>query len=90
MSDLRMTRQSTTEDENAYAARINQATYRCANIHSEDEKMTFYVDGLMPNIRTTVARFRENEFRQDMTFERLIQIAKDEGDEALARIEFFR
>ena len=60
------------------------------NVHSEDEKMTFYVYGLMPNIRTIVARFRENEFRHDMTFERLIQFAKDEGDAARARIEPLR
>ena len=57
MSDLRMTRQVAGEDETAYAARIIQATYRCGNVHSEYEKMTFYVDGLMPNIRTTFARF---------------------------------
>ena len=85
-----MTRQVVGEDETAYEARTNQATYRCGNVHSEDEKMTFYVDGLMPNIRTIVARFRENEFRHDMTFELLIQFAKDEGDAARARLEVLR
>ena len=50
--------------------------------------MTFYVDGLMPKIRTIVARFCENEFRKYMTFQRLIQFAKDEGDAAQARIEY--
>lgn len=48
--------------------------------------MTFKVDGLLPNIRTIVARFRENEFRQDMTFEGLIHFGKDEGDAARSRI----
>ena len=86
MSDLKMTRQSTTADETAYASRINQATYRCGNVHSEDEKMKFYVDGLMPNIRKIVALFRENQFRQDMTFERLSLFAKEEGDTGRARI----
>ena len=52
--------------------------------------MTFYVEGLMPNIRTIVAQFRENEFCHDMTFERLIQFEKDEGDAARARIEALR
>ena len=29
---------------------------------------------------TLVARFRESQYRQDLTFERLIQFAQDEGD----------
>ena len=49
--------------------------------------MSFYADGLVPNIRTIVVRFRENEFRHNMTFERLIQFAKDEGEAARARYE---
>ena len=47
--------------------------------------MTFFIDGLRSEIRTIVARFRENEYRQDMTYERLIQFAKDEGDAFRAR-----
>ena len=52
--------------------------------------MSFYVDDLMPNIRRIVARFLEKEFRQDMTFERLIQSVKDEGDSTRVRIESLR
>lgn len=48
--------------------------------------MTFIVDSLLPNIRTIVARFSENKFRQYMTFERLIQFEKDEGDVVQSRI----
>ena len=54
-SDLRTIRQLPDEDESAYAARINEAAYRFANIHLKDEKMTFFVVGLQPELRTTVA-----------------------------------
>ena len=35
------------EDEIAYAARINEAAYRCGNVHSKEEKMTKFVDGIL-------------------------------------------
>jgi hypothetical protein len=90
ISDLRSLRQKWDEDEIAFAARVNQATYRCGNVHDEDEKMTFYVDGLLPCIKTLVARFRESEYRYHMTFERLMQHAKDEGDAFRSRNEHIR
>ena len=75
------------EDQLAYGTRINHAAYRCRNIHEEDEKMTFIIDGLRPKTMNLVTRFRENKYGQDLTFERLIQFAKDEGDSfhAMAR-----
>ena len=42
--------------------------------------MTFFIYGIRPETMTLVARFPENQYRQDLTFERLIQFAKDEGD----------
>jgi len=68
------------EDESTYASRVNEAAYRCGNVHTEDEKMTKFVDGLLGCIRFPVARFRENEPRQQMTLDRLVQYAGDEGD----------
>ena len=85
-SDLRTIRQFPDEDESAYAARINEAAYRCGKIHLEDEKMTFFVDGLQPELRTTVARYREDQPRHEMTLERLVHHAQDEGDALRARI----
>ena len=85
-SYLRTIRQLPDEDESAYAARINEAAYRCGNIHLEDEKMTFFVDGLQPELRTTVARYREDQPRHEMTLERLVHHAQDEGDALRARI----
>jgi hypothetical protein len=79
-AELRNICQSNDEDELTYGARINHAAYRCGNVYDEDERMTFFIDGLRPETRTVVARYRENEFRQDMTMERLVQHAKDSGD----------
>ena len=42
--------------------------------------MTFFIDGFHPETMTLVARFRENQYRQDLKFDRLIQFAEDEGD----------
>ena len=70
-------------------ARIEQAlavrryikdAMQVGNIHEEDEKITFFIDVLRPQTMTLVARFRENQYREDLTFERLIQFAKDAGD----------
>lgn len=38
-------------EETAYAARINQATYRCGKAHSEDENMKFYSDSLLRTLQ---------------------------------------
>ena len=85
-SDLRSVQQLENEDESAYAARVSEAAYRCGNVLTEDEKMTIFVDGLQPEIRTTVARYREDQPRYEMTLERLIHHAQDEGDALRARI----
>lgn len=34
---------------------------RCVNVHSADEKITFYVDGLNESIKTLVARYLGKE-----------------------------
>ena len=82
---LRSLRQDDKESERTFATRVNEAVYRCGNVHEEDEKMTFYVDGLQQEIRTVVARHREHSFRDEMTFELLVQFAQDEGDAVRSR-----
>ena len=42
--------------------------------------MTFFIDGLRPEIIKLVARFRKNQYRQDLTFESFIYFSKDVGD----------
>ena len=42
------------ETELEYSTRINEAVYRCGNVHDEVDKMTFFVNGLSPSIQTIV------------------------------------
>ena len=48
------------EDEIAYASRINEAAYRCGNVHTKDENMTKCLYGFLGCIRFLVARFLQN------------------------------
>ena len=67
------------ESEMAFISRISQASYRCGNVFEEDDKMTTFVNGLSPTIRTLVARFRETPPVRHLTFMTLTQFARDEG-----------
>ena len=78
-NELPSIRQSADEDELPFGGRMNHAVYRCGNIYEEDQKMIFFIDGLRPETMTLVARFCKNQYRQDLMFVRLIQLAKYEG-----------
>lgn len=52
--------------------------------------MTCYVDGFLPSIRTVVARFPGNQPRYEMTYERLLQFARDVGHAFHARANALR
>lgn len=77
---FRNVKQHLHEDEHAFAARVNISDFRYGDVHYEYEKMKVLVHGLDNRIRTVLARFRPNEAMYDMTFERLVQFSKDEGD----------
>ena len=76
-SDLRTIQQFPDEEESAYTARINEVAYRCGNIQLEYEKRTCFVDRLQPKLRTTVALYREDQPRHEMTLEHLVHHAQD-------------
>lgn len=42
------------EKEVEYWSKLNKDAARCANVHTTDEKMTLYVDGLDPKIESFV------------------------------------
>ena len=42
--------QASTEAGGDYGKSLNEAKFRCGNIHEEDEKMTYYVYGLNDTI----------------------------------------
>lgn len=52
--DPRKVSQIHSESENAFYKRINDAMERCSNVHSSDEVLTLFIDGLEPSIRTLV------------------------------------
>ena len=85
LAAFRSVRQAPNESEMEYSAKLTNAAYRCGSIHSDVEKMTHFIDGLSPTIRTIVARFREDTPRWEVTYERLVQFARDEGDAYRAR-----
>lgn len=64
---------------------LNKTVFRCGNVHSEDEKITRYIDGLSDTIRTVVTRYRESEHRNEMTFESLLHFSKSEDEAYHAR-----
>ena len=79
-------RQASNEDEHAFASRVGVAAYRCGNVHTDIEKITVFVNGLLPAIRSVVSRFRREQPRYSLTFDRIVSYARDEGDSYRARL----
>ena len=71
------------ETEIQYSNRLNQAELRCGNVHSREEKMTMFVNGLDPAIEPLVARHRESHPK--ITYLELVHFARDEGNANRAR-----
>ena len=80
---LRDMRQNSGETEMQYSNRLNHAELRCGNIHSLEEKMTMFVNGLDPAIEPLVARNRESHPK--ITHLELVHFARDEENANRAR-----
>ena len=78
-------KQKASEDELSYNARLSQAIYRCGNVYSESQKITFFVNGLLPDIRSRVARHRESIPRHAVRYNMIVQYARDEGETVRAQ-----
>ena len=88
--EFRDTQQRPDEDETAYSTRLLSAELRCGNVHSSEEKMTMFIDGLLPGIRSLVARERETRRDQSrrgdlFTYLDLVRYAQNEGEAYRAR-----
>lgn len=83
INDLRSIKQEPGEDEQKYSKRINDGVSRCRSVHSPEEVITMYTDGLDITVRTIVQRYRENHRRA--TYLELVQHAKYEGEAVRAR-----
>lgn len=55
---LRYIHQNIYEDEKWDAARLSTAAAIYFNVHSADEKITFFVGGLKESMKTLVDRYR--------------------------------
>lgn len=82
---VRSMAQKPNEGELTYGMRLSKASNRCGNVFPEYEKINLFIDGLDPSIRTLVARYREETPRDELSYERLVQVAQDEGDSHRAR-----
>ncbi|CAN8076119.1 unnamed protein product [Agarophyton chilense] len=56
--DLRDVTQKPEEGEAEYSSRLYKASVRCGNVHSTEDKITLYIDGLDPSIKSLVALYR--------------------------------
>lgn len=88
--ELRDIKQKSQEDETAYSTRLMTAEFRCGNVHSTEEKMTMFIDGLDLGIRSLVARFREEQRDRArrcrlFTYLDLVRFAQNEGKAYRAR-----
>ena len=85
VNEVRNIRQHPNEDELQYSCRLNNAVYRCGNVFEEHDKMTFFINGLLPEIQPAVARRREEIPRRSLRYDHLVQYARDEGKSHRAR-----
>lgn len=79
-------RQASNEDEHAFSSRVGVATYRCGNVHMELEKVTIFINGLLPELRYVLSRFRREQSRHSLTFDRIVSYTRDEEDSYRARL----
>ena len=58
VEDLLRLRQKTDESEQAYHERLLKAIARCGSVHRSAEKISIFINGLLPQIRPRVSEFR--------------------------------
>lgn len=78
--NLENIRPHTNETENSYAYRIGDAAYRCGNVHSDNEKIIIFTKLLLPSVCQIVERFRREQPRYGLTFNRIVAFALGGGD----------
>ena len=79
------TKQNQGEDETEYSVRLCHAIQRCGNVYDDSRRMTLFINGLIPEIQSVVARYREKNPRDSLQYEDLVQFARDEGITLRAR-----
>jgi len=70
--------QASTEDENAFADRLQEAALMCANVFTQRDLVNYFVKGLRPGIRAVVSNTVSRADEQDFLAVR--RIAQAQGD----------
>lgn len=78
IADLRAVPQGLLKMELELATKLNQAIYRCSNMHSREGVLILYIDALHPTICSVVAQYRESHRRA--TYLDVVEFAEHEGD----------
>ena len=85
LSDLRGIRQNKMEMEQEFAERVNSGASRCGHVHNQEELISFFLDGLRPEIAPIVVQYRQEHPRA--TYLDLVQQARSTGDSWRARLK---
>lgn len=86
LEDIRNVKEEQEEVEEDSLKRLNDAIFRCGNIHSEYEKITLYVNGLSNTIVMLVSHYLDSGQHCYLTFEILCYFDKSEDEYYHARI----
>lgn len=73
-------RRSFNADKNSFTSRGGVSAYRCGNVQTKVEKIAVFVNVLLPAIRYIFSRFRSEQLRTMLIFDRIVSYARDEGD----------
>lgn len=68
------------EEDKNLRKRVSDAISRCGNVHKEDEKITFYNEGILPTTRVIVGILCESQPNRDLKFEYITSFAGTEGE----------
>lgn len=63
--DLHNVCQTENENDNTYAAWLNNAVYCCGNVQDDDDKFKIYVKGLLQVLKTILQRLINETPRSD-------------------------
>ena len=80
---LRDVQQRPSEDEMEFYIRLTDAGNRCGNVHSMEEQMTMFIEGLDASIKPMVSQYRQDN--RDVSFLRLVNYAKAQGSASRAK-----
>lgn len=83
VEDLHSLPQGSNGDGNTFSSRAAVATFCSGKVHTEVENIAIIVNGNLPAIPSIVSRFRREQSRNLLTFNRIVSYGRHEGDHYL-------